>query len=340
MEDFMIAEMEVRKHDMRQAFQELDGSKPIRCDRFFEAYGPGNSTTMIDRPLERFHDYEMLLILIANDDREKYEEMHKGTPFYFLGWLAFELRNYEAANFYMSAALAEDRRKSGSSFDVWIQNPAGQFMLLNQGNQSSYITKVMFAFVQNAIMLFASKNPSTQYRVEDFINNFSRRFIQKGSYSIVTALYGFIMEHEERYKNLKLTSANIEATEPLLLNLFKGGLIFETLLKNYYPTDDQKKPIRTLTGFHFSADFRTHFPGCDLGQQCDSLQEIVDDAASFDYKTTFENTAKLRNTTGHELLWDNVFSNPENYRKLYEQEILAIFYLLAMQASTEKVFTS
>ena len=331
MYDFIIPAMQSQLEAMRQAFQSFDATNLQDGDRFFEVYGPGNSTSQIDRPLERFHDYELMLIILSGDDRDKYKQMHKGTPFYFLGWLAFEIRNYEAANFYMAAALSEDKRKSsGQPFDVWIQNPAGQFMLLQQGNQASYVTTIMSAFVQNAINLFVSKHPKSSFRIEDFTANFSRKFIQDGAYSIVTALYGFIMEHEDRYKNLLLTSANIEATEPLLLSLFKGGLIFESLLKHYYPNNSGQS-IRTLGGFSRNASFQADFPGCNLSQSCNSLQAIVDRATEFDYKTTFENTSKLRNTTGHKLLWDNVFNDVENYKKLYEQEILAILYVITKQ---------
>jgi hypothetical protein len=32
-------------------------------------------------------------------DVDKYRKMHKGTPFGFLSWLAFDMRNYEKAMF-------------------------------------------------------------------------------------------------------------------------------------------------------------------------------------------------------------------------------------------------
>jgi len=325
----MIPEMQSQKEVMRQAFSDLNISNASDGDRFFEKFGPGNATRVIDSPLERFHDYELLLIIISVDDPDKYKEIHKGTPFYFLGWLAFEIRNYEAANFYMSAALSEDKRKSnGQPFDVWTRNSAGQFMLLQQGTQPSNVTIIMSAFIQNTLHLFNSKNPTAIYRIDDFINDFSRKFIQEGVYSLVTALYGFIMEYEERYRSLLLTNTNIECTEPLIVHLFKGGLIFETLLKYYYPNKDDDQPIRTLGDFKNNTTFKIDFPGCNLNQGSDFLQGIVDGSNQFDCKTTFENTAKLRNTTGHKLLWDNVFNNVDNYKKLYEQEILAILYII------------
>lgn len=135
---FLFQGMQSQRAAMRAAFRELDVSDPASGDHFFEQYTPGNAMNQIDRPLERFHDYELVLLILSSDDPQKYNQIHKGTPFYFLGWLAFELRNYEAAIFYMSAALSEDKRKSnGQPFNTWVQNPAGQFMSLEQDNQPS-----------------------------------------------------------------------------------------------------------------------------------------------------------------------------------------------------------
>lgn len=167
--------------------------------------------------------------------------------------------------------------------------------------------------------------------METFVEKFSHQLMKDGYYSLMTAFYGFLMEYEERYKNLTLTRANIDSTEPILLNLFKGGLIFESLLKHYYPDDRNHRPIMTLGGFNRNDTFLADFPGCNLSQPRSSLQSIVDEATQYDYKTTFETAAKLRNTTGHKLLWDNVFEDLENYKKLCEQEVLAILYVITKQ---------
>lgn len=109
-------------------------------DRFFEAYCPGNTIDIADKPFERFEDYEFFLSIIRNDNADKYEKIHKGTPFYFLAWTAFDLKNYEKAVFYMDAAISEDMRQDPNN---WLIHPAGQFLTLNhQGNQSAIrITK-------------------------------------------------------------------------------------------------------------------------------------------------------------------------------------------------------
>jgi hypothetical protein len=68
----------------REVFQNLQIAGPQDGDRFFETFGPGNIVSWVDRPYERFSDYEELLLLLEHDDPEKYREIHKGTPFYYL----------------------------------------------------------------------------------------------------------------------------------------------------------------------------------------------------------------------------------------------------------------
>ena len=78
----------------RLTFQQLKILSPETGDRFFEAYGPGNVLNFADRPYERFNDYEQLLNITHSDDPIKYRKLHKGTPFFFLGWAAFDMQNY------------------------------------------------------------------------------------------------------------------------------------------------------------------------------------------------------------------------------------------------------
>jgi len=77
-------------------------------EKFFETYGIGYLRDTIEYPYETFKHYESLLEQIKNVNPNKYNKIHKGNPLYFLGWIAFDLKNYEKAVFYMDAAAAED----------------------------------------------------------------------------------------------------------------------------------------------------------------------------------------------------------------------------------------
>jgi hypothetical protein len=56
-------------------------------DRFFKTICPGNRLDATDQPFERFCDYEELLGRLQSRNRQKYERVHKGTPFFFLGFV-------------------------------------------------------------------------------------------------------------------------------------------------------------------------------------------------------------------------------------------------------------
>ena len=76
-----------------------------------------------------------MLNLLRQADQTKYERMHKGTPFYLMSWLAFDLRNYEKGLFYMDSAIAEDIRKTELTADPesWKNQPGTKFLLLAGG---------------------------------------------------------------------------------------------------------------------------------------------------------------------------------------------------------------
>ena len=77
----------------RLLFIQSEFKAPESGNRFFEAFSVGNTVNITDRPYERFSDYEELLHIIYKDDPQKYKKIHKGTPFYFLAWTAFNLKN-------------------------------------------------------------------------------------------------------------------------------------------------------------------------------------------------------------------------------------------------------
>lgn len=311
----------------RLSFRQLVIKGPEDGDRFFEAFCPGNTIDIADRPFERFEDYEMLLQIIKMDDVTKYELIHKGTPFYFLAWTAFDLKNYEKAVFYMDAAISEDMRKDLVN---WLNNPASQFLTLNhQGNQSAVrITKVLNDKVEQEIKRF-NLISSNHLNKNDFVEKFVKSLVgnnNKTNHSIITALYSFFLEFDDRKNELGLRSKEGGSIEPVLTFLFKGGLIFESLLKYLYPKKDNGSDCKTIGDIFYTTTFKSDFSN-GIQTTANSLQEIINTIGN-DAVTAFNTTSKLRNTAGHNLVWDDVFDNPDNFLKLYEQQINAIFYLI------------
>ncbi|MFA5387433.1 MAG: hypothetical protein WC322_03480 [Candidatus Paceibacterota bacterium] len=110
-----------------ELFNRVDEKNSQCCDRFFEnqKFFPGNTIGQKHVPYERFEAYESNLKLIKENFSDKFDKMHKGTPYYFLGWTAFDFRDYERAVFYMDAAISEDIRIDPSN---WFERPASQLL--------------------------------------------------------------------------------------------------------------------------------------------------------------------------------------------------------------------
>jgi len=81
-----------------------------------------------------------------------------------------------------------------------------------------------------------SNIPTAALSLKELIGKFVQPFAANPSHrSIVTALWTFILEGKERDRQLSIRSASGGTLEPFLTHLFKGGLIFESILKQSYP---------------------------------------------------------------------------------------------------------
>jgi len=320
-----------------------NANKPLIADKFFETFGPGNVIGHTDRPFERFHDYERLLKVLREADDQKYKTIHKGTPFYFLAWTAFDMGIHEKALFYMDAAISEDIRKNP---DGWLNESASQFLLLKEP-ESQPARRVATDFrsrVEAQVNRFNGIAGFPNLSIQDFLERFVEPVVKdintREKRSVVTAFYSFILEYDELSNQLQLRSAAGGSIEPFVTHLFKGGLIFESLLKHFYKDNTDPSNIIEFKQlgqiFRNSGDFRAHFPdgyvrsGAPNGgysTKADDLKvDIIDKSSADDLITAFETTAKLRNTTGHKLTWADYF--PGNYDRLFEQEVNAILFVI------------
>lgn len=144
---------------------------------------------------------------------------------------------------------------------------------------------------------------------------------------IVSAFYNFILEKEERLKELALKSTEGSSLIPILAHLFSGALIFESLLKKFYLKKDDGNPIKTLGNVFHTTAFTMDFSQ-GVQASAESLQQILDSVHDNALVTALTTTAQLRNTTGHNLILDNVFDNATNYETLFNQVVNALFYVI------------
>lgn len=273
-----------------------------------------------------------MLRLLRAADQAKYELMHKGTPFYIMSWLAFDLRNHEKALFYIDAGVSEDVRKTEKTLnpDSWKAQPGTDFLRLQEGNAVAgrAIDKVRLVLGEE-LTRFNRISGRPPLAIDDVVR-FVGLFLNATERTIISALYNFVMESRERMEELTFRQGSRGGSnQPFTVHLLTGGLLFESLLKHFYPQSKISKNW-TLNDVLQHTDFRKDLNvPANQGASASTLQEIYDAIkGSNTAETAFSTAAKLRNTTGHNLIWDDVFSNPVIYRALLEQVMNAILYVV------------
>lgn len=314
-----------------EAFRAADFNDAADADRFFGLFAPGNTAYFAERPFERFSDYEELLLRLMAADVQKYQRIHKGTPLYFMSWLAFDLRNYEKALFYIDAGISEDVRKDPAG---WQRNPGARFLLLDPAEQGA--TRTVLALrriLQRELERFNQISNLPALEVEGSWRTFVSNLLADPSQrTIVSALYVFLLEFLDRKQELAFREGSTGGSnQPFTVHLFTGGLLFESLLKLCYPTNDAGDRNCTLGGVLHTGQFLRDFSlAIAPPSSANTLQEIHDAIQGGSVvEAAFGTAARLRNTTGHNLVWDDIFSTPQKYVDLFHQVMNALFFVIA-----------
>jgi hypothetical protein len=305
---------------------------------FFAVFAPGNTAQARDRPFERFSDYEELLYRLMQADPVKYRRMHKGTPFGFMSWLAFDLENFEKGLFYLDAAISEDIRNADPP-PVWVNYPGPRVLTLDVDPANVWFKRTVEdvkRLLERELTRFngiSNRPPLDINSWQKFVRNLIADPTKR---TIISALYVFLLESEDRRKELQLREGCTGGSnQPFTVHLFTGGLLFESLLKHCYPTNDRGQKNETLGGvFSKTAQFSTDFgPGCSgVDRQANSLADIhgaIQNGTS--RETAFSTAAKLRNTTGHNLVWDDIFATPAKYVDLFQQVMNAVLHVISQK---------
>lgn len=331
-------------HTISQAildFEQLQVQGPRSGDLYFETYGIPNTIEVFNAPFERFVCYEELLFALKTEDSAKYDQIHKGTAYYFLAWTAFEVRNFSKAVFYMDLALGEDIRKSTSLNKVneALNNPGGNlWKFIPEGPAIRVIIRLKQSIEQ--IFLEFKNRTTEEIKLAEFVDNFVLKSIIQDvkNRSLISSLYSYILESDDLYRTLKLRSQNLSSVEPFLNCLFNGGLVFESLLKMVAEQKTwtistgrgQGNPPTTLEGFARCNDFLTlfNFTQSDFQTSAADLSTILLNANNESVKTSFSVTAQLRNTAGHDLRRDDIFQNPDDFKLLINKQVNAILFVV------------
>ena len=309
-----------QREELFRLFDAIDPGDSQGADQIFAQFGVGNNVAVQSQPFERFEWYRGLLKILYERSPQKYAQIHKGTPFFFLAWLSFDLRDFEKGLTYLDAAISEDTRIDPTG---WRERPGGRFLRLDP--DPFHVGRRTIAMLRERLVdeLGRFKGATgVSLRLEDFLKRFPVQLLATPtSRTIISAFYVFILEADEVNEQLAMRSSAGGSTGPALSLLFRGCVLFESLLKHLYPGP------QTLGGLLNNPSFLADFPGT-YPTSATSLADILLTAGDNSHVTAFSTTAQLRNTTGHNLVWDDVFGDHDAFNRLVHQQYNALLYII------------
>jgi hypothetical protein len=256
----------------------------------------------------------------------EYEKAHKGTPFYIMGFAAFLSHDYEAATFLFDAAAAEDMRNYSGRIDT----PALLFMQLDDQSQHQLARDLVVhitATTKELVRNYNGRIGAQTLTANDIRTQFVQPILQAGQphrRALVTTLVSFIAEWPYRSRLLNLSDAG--SREPFFLHLFKGCLLFESLLKQN-PT---KQLTQTTLGRVLDQDLKAELGLNKVDVREDNFNTIVRSLfPNMDTEASINCTGKTRNTLGHNLVWATARLNAEAYALLVKNIATACIHAIS-----------
>jgi hypothetical protein len=256
-------------------------------------------------------------------DETAYKQIHKGSACYWLGIASFLVYEHELAAFFFDAAVTEDFR--AGAHPVNNPTPALRFIQV-EGDPQEQAARPL---VQH-----------TEARITELINDYNIRpgclanigelnlplvrekFLQPAVLpgrdnwrSLATTLISYSLEWD--FRNTLLDIRPLQGTaEPFFLHLFKGCVLFESLLKGN-PTVPLPPNITTLGAALQNLHQLIGIPqNINIGHT--DLPIILLELANADdsLQTAMQFAGRIRNTIGHNLEWV-VDLNKQQYHRLF-----------------------
>jgi len=295
-----------------------------------------------ESPQSQIVVWERVLRILHSADPDRYDAIHKGTPFYFLGLASYLGEDFERALFYMDCALEQDFRLHG---ERWHLIPSGMSVRLDDAPETQFgrelvrVTRGLFEAWGNRVATAGATELSIKSHRTRLVNCGVERV--PSLRAAVTAFLSFVLEIRPRLTQLQLAPTGSGTGEPFLLHLFKGALLFETLLRASSGGQAvvATNPRATLNDLLSSPSvfMGLQLPAAPQGLGAQTFTDVVariqSDASS---GSSFDERAiravwGLRNTTGHNLAWPQRPSSVE-----YEQ--LFVLVLGSIGVAVERLY--
>jgi hypothetical protein len=260
-------------------------------------------------------------------DATAFAKIPKGHPYYFIGIGSYLLDDYQTAIYFFDAAVTEDLNSGADPKKN--PTPATRFLMLD-GESDKQAAKKLTQYaqtkVERALKYYVNditKDASIRsLTMDDLRNDFIYFALSSGGKpglrTLVTAFITFCIEWDFRNEHFNY-GVGKGTSEPFFLHLFRGCVLFESLVKQN-PTPDYKPKKNTL--IPMLEDLHNvlkidKIRGKGKGQAF-KLDDVFYEIQK--YKKTISEAVKItaiaRNTIGHDLGWDTSISQ-DQYRELY-----------------------
>ncbi|MBK8008528.1 MAG: hypothetical protein IPK23_08895 [Rhizobiales bacterium] len=238
----------------------------------------------------------------------EYKKDHKGTPFYVLGYAAFSSHDYSSASLYFDAAVEADLTYHGGK----LNTPALRFIQLlpddsNPVLASGIISKIT-STVEQLVQDYNSRAGSVSLTLDELRSRFFLKILQSGSKeqrALLTAFISFAAEWQ--YRNQQIDLVQSGSREPFFLHIFRGCLLFESLLKVH---DNGK----TLNPILHSLASRLGISSTSISTRENQFDNVLAGiSTAMPIEDAINSCVKARNTAGHNIVWTTPSLQPETY---------------------------
>lgn len=278
---------------------------------YFESGAPYRHFVDEDKPARAVEEtlaYLAARRAIVSD--QTYRQDHKGTPFYLLGYSAFACHDYTSASLYFDAAAEADLRYHAGNIDT----PALRFIrILHAPNEDLLATGIIAQIemrTQTLLDEYHNRGLHQSISLSDLRSRFFERVLKNGPAhhrTLLTAFISFVAEWDYRARQFELVPEG--SREPFFLHLFRGCVLFESLLKSA-PGAPQLRTIGDAL-HHYRSQLGLR------GQIRTGANEFNDVVAALatnmDIDLAIYSCAQTRNTIGHNLVWSTTDLNSLTY---------------------------
>jgi len=303
--DFAI-EVFLKEQELSDLLSTLPEDDVQASGDFFARFGLGELVinNRFYEALERGHK---LLHLCKRLNKDVYQYMHKGAPFYWMGMAAYRIHDFQSAVYYIDAAVSEEVKNYPDN-----QNTPGRLFLRLEGEHSKQAAKYIVQGAQESLeerinfyndIIVASQIDIPRLTIQDV----RECLLEPASLtndqpvrSLASTFISFFLEFKYRDFQLRLRTES-GTNEPIFIHLFKGCLLFESILK-YNPHYEVKGNtlntiLKSLIGI---PGFPEEINIGDINLQEDLREvEVVNDHIA----SAIIITGRLRNTLGHYIAW-------------------------------------